>query len=52
MAKRQKLNLSSDEIEKLTEISKSRVQSASRVQRAKVLLHYYNGEKISQIKEI
>lgn len=46
---RAKLNLTAEEIEKLTAIARSRTEGLSRVERAKILLAYYEGETVSSI---
>lgn len=48
-SKRAKLNLSADEIAKLTIISKSRTESLSKIQRAKMILWYSQDQSISTI---
>ncbi len=49
MAKREKLKLNSDEVKKLTDISKSRSLPLAQVQRSKILLLYHDGHRISEI---
>ena len=49
MAKRERLLLTDDEAAILTKISNSRMEPASKVQRAKILLLYSEGDKISHI---
>jgi len=48
-SKRAKLNLKPEEVEMLKQLSTSRTESFSRVQRAKILLAYYQGESVSSI---
>jgi hypothetical protein len=49
MSKRKKVILSADEREQLTQISKSRTESAARVKRAKILLLYSEDTTIAEI---
>ena len=49
MAKRSALTLSSQVREELLRVSNSRTEAASSVQRAKILLLYSNGKRISDI---
>ncbi len=49
VSRRPQLKLSSEEIEELNKISRSRTEGLSRIERAKMLLAYYNGETISSI---
>lgn len=46
---RAKINLSPGELAKLETIAKSRTESMSRIERAKILLAYYRGETVSSI---
>ena len=48
-SKRKKLVLTSEEVEKLTEISCSRTQPVRSVERAKIMLASYEGKSDSQI---
>ena len=52
VSKRAKLNLKPEEVKMLKQLSTSRTESFSRVQRAKILLAYYQGESISSIARI
>lgn len=49
MAKRKALNLSTGDKEELTRISNSRTKAAAAVRRAKVLLSYNDGKRITEI---
>lgn len=49
MKKRPPLNLAMDVREKLTEVNRSRTEPAGKVKRAKVLLMYDSGKRISEI---
>jgi transposase len=49
MKKRPPLNLAMDVREKLTEVNRSRTEPAGKVRRAKVLLMYDSGKRISEI---
>jgi transposase len=49
LSKRAKLQMSAEEMDYLTQCSRSRTESASKVQRAKVLLAYHLGDSISKI---
>lgn len=49
MAKRSALNLSPEIREELTRISQSRSEAMAMVQRAKILLHYSSGKRITDI---
>ena len=49
MAKRQALNLSPESREELLRISQSRTEGAAKVQRAKILLQYSDGKRITDI---
>ncbi len=51
MTKRQRLDLNEHEIEKLNSISKSRALPESKVKRAKIILLYGSGVRISHIAE-
>lgn len=46
VSRRPKLQLSSDELEELEKISHSRTEGLSRVERAKMLLAYFNGKTV------
>ena len=46
---RAKINLTPGEVAKLETIAKSRTESMSRIERAKILLAYYRGETVSSI---
>ncbi len=49
VSQRAKLNLSVEEVEKLSRIARSRTESLARIERAKMLLMYYQNETISSI---
>lgn len=49
---RAKLNLTPAEVDRLNSIIKSRTESLSRVERAKIILAYFRGETISSIARI
>ena len=49
ISQRPKLQLSSDELAKLNTISRSRIEKYSRVERARMLLSYFNNETVSSI---
>jgi len=49
ISQRPKLELSAKEIEDLTKISRSRTESYSRIERARMILCYFEGETISAI---
>lgn len=49
ISRREKLRLSDDDLEQLRKISRSRTESLSRIERAKMLLLYYEGETVSGI---
>ncbi|MBN2008274.1 helix-turn-helix domain containing protein [candidate division KSB1 bacterium] len=49
ISQRAKLNLSINEIEKLNSIVRARTESSSRIERAKILIAYYQNETISSI---
>ena len=49
MAKREPLDIPGDVREKLIRISRSRSESAARVRRARILLAYSDGRRISEI---
>ena len=51
MAKRAALNLQPDDYRELTKISKSRSETVARVRRAKILLFYATGKRISEISQ-
>lgn len=46
---RAKLDLAPEEVAKLEAIAKSRTESMSSIERAKILLAYYRGETVSSI---
>ncbi len=46
---RPKIELTNKELEKLLQISKSRTESASKIERAKIIISYYDGNTISSI---
>jgi len=48
-SKRSKLIISEQELQKLSEISRSRSESLARIERAKIVLNYYEGKTISLI---
>lgn len=48
-SKRPKLQLSDKEVEQLTKISRSRTDSLSKIERAKIILLYYNDETVTNI---
>jgi transposase len=49
VSKRPKLQLSDDELEELRKISRSRTDTLSRIERAKIILLYYEDETVSSI---
>lgn len=49
---KKKLRLTVEELSTLNKISHSRKESSSRVERAKVLLAYHEGENVSQIAKL
>ncbi|MBM4056310.1 MAG: IS630 family transposase, partial [Planctomycetes bacterium] len=49
MPKRKALNLSTDDEEELARISNCRTEAAAAVRRAKVLLSYHKGKRITEI---
>lgn len=49
VSKRAKLILSTDELNKLEQISRSRTEGLTRIQRAQILLAYHQGETVSRI---
>ena len=49
VSRRPKLKLSSEELEELDKISRSRTEGLSRIERAKILLAYYEGTTVSSI---
>jgi hypothetical protein len=51
MAKRAALQLTSQQKEELTRISQSRTESVATVRRAKILLKYAQGQRISRITQ-
>lgn len=49
VSQRPQLELSSKEIEEISKIARSRTEGMSRIQRAQILLFYYEGETVSAI---
>jgi len=49
ISRRPKLELSSKELEELNKIGRSRTEGLSRIERAKMLLAYYEGKNVSRI---
>jgi transposase len=52
VSKRPKLQLSDNDLEKLKKISRSRTEALSRIERAKIILFYYEGETVSSIARL
>ena len=52
VSRRPQLQLSSKELEALNKISHSRTEGLSRVERAKMLLAYYDGKSVSSIAKV
>ena len=51
-SKRPRLQLSDKEVEQLTKISRSRTDSLSKIERAKIILLYYNNETVTNIARL
>lgn len=49
VSKRPKLQLSDKEVEQLSKISRSRTESLTKIERAKIILLYYNDETVTNI---
>jgi hypothetical protein len=52
MSQRSKLDLTTEEVNKLEKIIHSRTESVSHIERAKMLLFYHKGETIASIARI
>jgi transposase len=49
---KEKLNLSEEELKSLVTISRSRIETSCRVERAKIIVEYHNGTSISEIARL